>query len=139
MNNLELKNPNYLNQKQLTINDLQGKMSDDFYRRIQNKPNKQFYFELEYKNLNNPSFNDANYYPIFTAHLDSQLYTPQINNISMHMPEIPLLSQWEDLDKVCESYKKKIKFLYFYLRTKYVMIKIKKNFAKKMIIVHVHI
>jgi L-ascorbate oxidase len=77
-------------------------MSEDFYEKNRNKSNKTFYFELEYKMLNNPTFNDPNYYPIFTAHLDSQLYTPQINNISMHMPDRPLLSQWNDFKKVAK-------------------------------------
>lgn len=98
-NNFEIKNPGGINDSVLSFSNVNGSVNELYNKEIQGKPDKQFYFELEYKILNNPEFNHQAVYPIFSAHLDSQLYTPQINNISMHMPEYPPLTQWNDLSK----------------------------------------
>lgn len=104
-NNFEIKNPNFKNENILSFRNVNGSLNENYYRDIQGKPDKQFYFELEYKILDNPEFNHHAAYSIFSAHLDSQLYTPQINNISMHMPDYPPLSQWNDLpeDNFCNQ------------------------------------
>ena len=98
-NNFEIKKSNYMNEKIVSFGNVNGSLNENYYREIQGKPDKQFYFELEYKMLDNPEFNHHAEYSIFSSHLDSQLYTPQINNISMHMPDYPPLSQWNDLSK----------------------------------------
>ena len=76
--------------------ELKGRMNESFYKRIQEKPNKKFYFELGFNPEINDFFNDPN----FVLPSDFQIFTPQINNITMLMPNVPLLSQWNEINSV---------------------------------------
>ena len=55
---------------------------------------------MEFKKINNPEFNDPLLYPIKLMPFNEQYYTPQINEISFEMPEVPLLSQFNNVPKV---------------------------------------
>ena len=92
MNNIE--ESNVKNNKK--IEDLQGQMPKEFYNNISRKPDKSFFFELEFTTDRNPDFdpNPKNIDPnVF-------IYSPQINNISMEMPNVPLLTNWNSINKV---------------------------------------
>jgi len=54
---------------------------------------------MEFKKKNNPEFNNPSLYPIKLMPINQQFYTPQINKISFEMPDVPLLSQFEDVPK----------------------------------------
>ena len=92
MNNIE--ESNVKNNKK--IEDLQGEMPKEFYNNISRNPDKSFFFELEFTTDRNPDFdpNPKNIDPnVF-------IYSPQINNISMEMPNVPLLTNWNSINKV---------------------------------------
>ena len=76
--------------------DLKGQMNEGFYKRIQQKPNKKFYFELGFNSETNDNFNN----PDSPLPSDNIIFTPQINNITMEMPNVPLLSQWNEIKNV---------------------------------------
>lgn len=59
----------------------------EFYKRINNKVNKQFFFELE-----------------FDLDTFGKKFSPLINNISMQMPDLPLLTNWNQINKVNIAY-----------------------------------
>ena len=58
------------------------------------------FFELEFTNHRNP---DTDPDPKIT---DPKVFTfsPQINNISMEMPKVPLLTNWNSIDKVFKPF-----------------------------------
>jgi hypothetical protein len=82
---------------------VKGNLNKELYDRIRKQPDRKIFFEIEYKYLDNPAFN-AKYTSLDLVHIDSQIYTPQINNISMEMPSAPLLFQWNDNPKVILRY-----------------------------------
>ena len=89
----------------IEVNELKSLLPSDeeaFYEKIKETPDKQFYFGMEFKKINNPEFNDPLLYPIKLMPLNKQYYTPQLNNISFQMPDVPLLSQFESVPKVSE-------------------------------------
>ena len=91
--------------------DLRGKTPKALiYNEIRRQPDKKFFFELEFTNHRNTLF-DTN--PQITDP-DLFIFSPQINNISMEMPKIPLLTNWNSINKVFKlnSLYHKI-FLYF--------------------------
>jgi hypothetical protein len=50
-----------------------------------------------------PEFNDEHYYSLnqlVDKYKRQPLYTPQINNISMHLPSMPVLYEWDHIPKV---------------------------------------
>lgn len=79
--------------------EVKGNLNSELYQRIRRRPDRKFFFEIEYKYLDNPAFN-SKHTSLDLVHIDSQVYTPQINNISMEMPSAPLLSQWNDNPRV---------------------------------------
>ena len=78
------------------IEDFQGNMTKEFYANIRRKPDKSFFFELEFttnRNIDydpNPNRDDPTVV----------IYSPQINNITMEMPNVPLLTNWNQINKV---------------------------------------
>ncbi len=104
MNNVE--EPDIENNK--NIEDLQGNMPKSFYERIRRKPDKSFYFELEFTNHRNP---DTDTDPKNTDP-NKFIFSPQINNISMEMPKVPLLTNWNSIDKVKKNNSKN--FIVYY-------------------------
>ena len=96
MNNIE--EPDIKNNK--NIEDLQGNMPERFYDGIRRKPDKSFIFELEFTNHRNPD-TDAD-----PNNTDPRkfIFSPQINNISMEMPKVPLLTNWNSIDKVFKKF-----------------------------------
>ncbi len=102
MNNVEIPQDE-ISDNFIQINDLESLLEpedEDFYNLIKREPNKQFYFGMEFKKINNPEFNDPSLYPIKLIPFNEQYYTPQINEISFEMPEVPLLSQFNEIPKV---------------------------------------
>ena len=74
-----------------------------FYNKIINATNiKKYYLAMEFNKINNPEFNDEKLYSLSMMNNSKRvpLYTPQINNISMHMPSIPVLYKWDSIPKV---------------------------------------
>ena len=78
------------------LEDLHGQMSKDFYENIRRKPDKSLFFELEFTTDRNPEF-DPN---LNRTDPNVFIYSPQINNISMAMPNVPLLTNWNLIDQV---------------------------------------
>lgn len=63
---------------------------------------KKFYLAMEFNQINNPEFQDERLYSLgmFSHFNRTPLYTPQINNISMIMPSLPVLYEWHKVPKV---------------------------------------
>ena len=55
---------------------------------------------MEFKKINNPEFNDPLLYPIKLMPYNEQFYTPQLNRISFHMPDVPMVSQFSEIPLV---------------------------------------
>ena len=95
-----MKQINNFEEKYLTnnmkIDQFKGLASQNYYSKIQKLPNKQFYFELEFKSEYNPHFNQ----PTSLIPVDYQVFTPKINNITMKMPSVPLLSNLNEIKPV---------------------------------------
>ena len=68
--------------------------------------NKKFYLSMEFNKIDNSEFENSLYYPLSAMPSNKRLYTPQINNISMMMPPVPLLYQWDEVPKVIEFHNK---------------------------------
>lgn len=93
--------------KYTQINELKSfsnKEIDDLYEKIfdKNKTVKKFYLAMEFNKINNPEFYDEKLYSLNMIENLSRLplYTPQINNISMKMPSVPILYEWNSIAKV---------------------------------------
>ena len=75
----------------------------DDYEKILNATDvKTHYLAMEFNKINNPEFNDEQTYSLNSMPLYSRnpLYTPQINNISLRVPEFPVLYEWDSVPKV---------------------------------------
>ena len=84
------------------------KQTREFYLKVLgNKNVKRFYLAMEFNKINNPEFLDAKLYPLdLMDQMDrNPIYTPQINNISMHMPPTPVLYQWDQIPNVIRIYR----------------------------------
>ena len=57
---------------------------------------------MDFNKINNPEFNNENLYPLSSMQSNKRvpLFTPQINNISMQMPSMPILYQWDQIPQV---------------------------------------
>ena len=57
---------------------------------------------MDFNKINNEEFYNAEFYSLnFTMSLGrNPLYTPQINDISMHLPSTPILYHWDYIPKV---------------------------------------
>jgi hypothetical protein len=77
----------------------------EFYQKINTTNVKKYYLAMEFNKINNPEYNDEHFYSLnmINGVKRQQLYTPQINNISMHMPSIPLLYKWNKIPKVFQE------------------------------------
>lgn len=66
------------------------------------RPVKKFYLAMEFNKINNPEFQDERLYSLsmFDHFKRTPLYTPQINNISMVMPSVPILYEWDAVPQV---------------------------------------
>ncbi len=102
MNNAEVPEDT-IDENYVQVNQLQSIVENEkinFFERIKQKPDKKFYFGMEFKKINNPEFNNPSLYPIKLMPVLKQFYTPQINKISFDMPDVPLLSQFRDVPRV---------------------------------------
>lgn len=93
--------------KYTQINELKSfkhKEIDEFYEKIfdKNQTVKKFYLAMEFNKINNPEFYDEKLYSLSMIENLNRLplYTPQINNISMKMPSVPVLYEWDSIPKV---------------------------------------
>ena len=91
-----------------SIDQLKGipdKYVTDFLEKINTTNVKKYYLAMEFNKISNPEFNDEHYYSLSMLNElnRQQLYTPQINNISMHMPSVPLLYRWSEIPKVSNN------------------------------------
>ena len=91
-----------------SIDQLKGipdKYVTDFLEKINTTNVKKYYLAMEFNKISNPEFNDEHYYSLSMLNElnRQQLYTPQINNISMHMPSVPLLYRWNEIPKVSNN------------------------------------
>uniref|UniRef100_A0A1I8JHS7 Plastocyanin-like domain-containing protein n=1 Tax=Macrostomum lignano TaxID=282301 RepID=A0A1I8JHS7_9PLAT len=58
----------------------------------------KFYLAFDFEVVNNSRYHHPAYYPISAVRKsDGHLYTPQINNVALHMPPAPLLYQFDDV------------------------------------------
>jgi FtsP/CotA-like multicopper oxidase with cupredoxin domain len=78
--------------------------NSDYFKILNNKNKiiKKYYLSMEFNKINNPEFENEKYYSLNMLNDTNRqlLFTPQINNISMHMPSIPLLYKWDTISKV---------------------------------------
>jgi len=76
--------------------------SDYYLTKIKSKNVKKYYLSMEFNKINNPEFENEKYYSLNMLNDSNRqlLFTPQINNISLHMPSIPLLYKWDTISKV---------------------------------------
>jgi hypothetical protein len=79
--------------------------SVDFLRKINTTNVKKFYLSMEFNKIDNPEFQDERLYSLemFPHFHRTPLYTPQINHISMMMPETPVLYHWDSIPKVTKK------------------------------------
>lgn len=59
---------------------------------------KKFYLSMEFNKINNYEYQNPFLFPLDAV--TKKLYTPQINNISMMLPPVPALYQWDDIPNV---------------------------------------
>lgn len=68
---------------------------------------KRHYLSMEFNKINNPDFNDEKTYPLslMSSYGRTNLYTPQINNISLRTPNYPVLYEWDIVprDDICNE------------------------------------
>merc|ERR1712071_586613 len=57
------------------------------------EPDHKFFLGYDFNAVNSWEFHDKDHYPIFGVQKDHQLFTPQINHMSLRLPSSPLLSQ----------------------------------------------
>ena len=77
--------------------------NNDYFKMLNNSNKiKKYYLSMEFNKINNPEFENEKYYSLNMLNDTNRqlLFTPQINNISMHMPSIPLLYKWDTISKV---------------------------------------
>lgn len=91
-----------------SIDQLEGisnNSTSDFYEKINASNIKRYYLAMDFNKINNPEFNNEHFYSLnmVTSLKRQPLYTPQINNISMHLPSFPLLYKWNDIPKVLKT------------------------------------
>lgn len=103
--NRHINETNHLKYTQINeLNSFSNKEIDDLYEKIfdKNKTVKKFYLAMEFNKINNPEFYDEKLYSLNMIENLSRLplYTPQINNISMKMPSVPILYEWNSIAKV---------------------------------------
>jgi hypothetical protein len=60
--------------------------------------NKRFYLSMEFNKIDNTEYQNHNLYSLAAS--KKQVFTPQINKISMMMPPVPPLYQWDQMPKV---------------------------------------
>ena len=102
--NTAINNSN--NQNLYSIDQLKGIETHDtydIYDKILNATNvKKHYMAFEFNKINNPEFHDEKLYSLDQSIKANrqQLFTPQINNISFHMPDRPVLYEWDSVPKV---------------------------------------
>lgn len=90
----------------LSVNELKSVTNDEitsFYDKILNTTNvKRFYLAMEFNKINNPEFNDERSYSLnaMSNAGRNSLFTPQINNISLSVPNTPILYNWHTVSKV---------------------------------------
>lgn len=80
---------------------------EDYNKMITAKNVKRHYLSMEFNKINNPDFNDEKTYPLslMSSYGRTDLYTPQINNISLRTPNYPVLYEWDIVprDDICNE------------------------------------
>ena len=73
-----------------------------FLSKINTTNVKRFYLAMEFNKINNDEFYDEKLYSLsdILYYNRTPLYTPQINNISMMLPETPVLYKWNSINRV---------------------------------------
>lgn len=85
------------------MRSLTDQETDELLEMIKSPRNlKKFYFAMEFNKINNPEFQNEKLYSLakLREYNRTLLYTPQINNISMEMPDTPVLYNWNKIPKV---------------------------------------
>ncbi|KAK7068432.1 Multicopper oxidase [Halocaridina rubra] len=65
---------------------------------ISRTPDYKFWMDFDFKDKDNELFHNKELYPFYSIKKNRQVYIPQINEISMRLPNAPPLSQPEDVD-----------------------------------------
>jgi hypothetical protein len=60
---------------------------------------KKFYLSIDFYKIDNIEFHPSDLYSFEAS--KKQVFTPQINKITLMMPPVPPLYQWNDVPKVC--------------------------------------
>ncbi|XP_050689230.1 uncharacterized protein LOC126981747 [Eriocheir sinensis] len=68
-------------------------------RDISRAPDHTFWLEFDFYGKDNPTFHDPDLYPFDGVRKEHRLFTPQINEISLKLPNAPPLSQPQDVDR----------------------------------------
>jgi hypothetical protein len=84
------------------IKSFDDKANNLFLSKINTTNVKRFYLAMEFNKINNEEFYDEKLYSLsdILYYNRTPLYTPQINNISMMLPETPVLYKWNSIDRV---------------------------------------
>lgn len=72
--------------------------NDDYIKRISGTPDKKFFLNMDLTSVDDPEFHNHELYPINGS--SSQWTASVMNDIKFHMPSIPPLYNWDQLDKV---------------------------------------
>ena len=88
----------------IVVDQLKAIIDEDtqkFFETI-NTPNvKKFYLGMDFNKIDNEEFFKEEYSLNFTMSFGrNPLYTPQINDISLHLPSTPILYHWDYIPKV---------------------------------------
>lgn len=88
----------------IVVDQLKAIIDDDtqkFFEAINTSNVKKFYLGMDFNKIDNEEFFKEEYSLNFTMSFGrNPLYTPQINDISMHLPSTPILYHWDYIPKV---------------------------------------
>ncbi|XP_064103002.1 uncharacterized protein LOC135213077 isoform X1 [Macrobrachium nipponense] len=78
-----------------TAAEMRSLDQDDSFAR---EPDHKFWLHYDFKNKDNYLFHNKEYYPFLSVVKQRQVYIPQINEISLRLPNVPPLSQPDDVE-----------------------------------------
>ena len=89
----------------IVVDQLKAVIDEDtkqFFETINTTNVKKFYLGMDFNKINNDEFYNEEFYSLnLTLNLGrNPLYTPQINDISMQLPPMPILYNWDKIPKV---------------------------------------
>jgi hypothetical protein len=81
-----------------SLKSIKDKTMDEYFNRIRQKPDRTIYIGVDTSYVDNPLYNNPSLYPIKNA--TNTYGITQIDQISMMMPPVVPLYDWDMLPKV---------------------------------------